>query len=282
MGYMHIENLYRYPDIMLEPRVIVQEKIHGTSAHIQRTLEGELKFFSGGEKHDNFVALFQEDQFDNLLPGFTIFGEAYGGKQQKMSATYGPNLKFIAFDLKGPSLWAPFEETLETVRVCGLEFVAWSEVDCTLENLNTHRDAPSIQAARNGILEPKMREGIVIRPLVEKVDRFKNRLIAKHKNDAFRETKTPRVVGGDPMVFANALEVAREWVTEERLSHVLDKLVPTATELSDIPRVCAAMCEDIFREGSGEVEDIKENRKAISTATVLLYKRRVCNANPRA
>ena len=28
-----------------------------------------------------------------------IHGEGYGGKQQGMSATYGPNLKFIVFDV---------------------------------------------------------------------------------------------------------------------------------------------------------------------------------------
>ena len=279
MGYLHIENLYRYPDILNEKRVIVQEKIHGTSAHIQRTVDGGLKFFSGGEKHDNFVALFQKGQFDNLLPGFTIYGEAYGGKQQGMSKTYGPNLKFIAFDLRGKD-WAPFEEALETVRVCGLEFVDWTECECTLERLNYERDLPSVQAKRNGILEPKMREGIVIRPLVEKIDRFGNRLIAKHKNDAFRETKTPRNVGDDPMVFADAVEVAKEWVTEERLNHVLDK--NSFTQLSDIPALCAAMCEDIFREGSGEVEDNKPNRKAIGTATVHMFKRRIQNADPRS
>jgi len=56
MGYADIENLYKNQDVLLFKEVYALEKLHGTSAHILWK-DGQLTFFSGGEKHTNFVAL---------------------------------------------------------------------------------------------------------------------------------------------------------------------------------------------------------------------------------
>lgn len=55
---------------------------------------------------------------------------------------------------------------------------------------------------------------------------------------------------------------------------MLDKVAPTP-QMSDTPRVIAAMVEDVLREGSGELVDTPEARKAISKATAILFKRHV-------
>ena len=60
MGYLHIDNLYKNVDVLAFKEVYVLEKIHGTSAHIGWKVEEKLNFFSGGEKHENFVKLFDE------------------------------------------------------------------------------------------------------------------------------------------------------------------------------------------------------------------------------
>ena len=66
-------------------------------------------------------------------------------------------------------------------------------------------------------------------------------------------------------------EIALEFVTDMRLSHVLDKM-GNPSELSAIPSVIAAMVEDVTRETSGEIADNAAVRRAIGARTVKLYK----------
>jgi hypothetical protein len=61
MGYAHIENLYRNKAILMFKECWAMEKIHGTSAHIAWR-DGHVTFFSGGAKHDDFVALFDAEK----------------------------------------------------------------------------------------------------------------------------------------------------------------------------------------------------------------------------
>src|SRR3990167_1592959 len=104
MGYMHIENLYKNQEILMFKQCYAMEKIHGTSAHIAYK-DGNVTYFSGGEKHSNFITLFDNnfllEKFKESGVGDkVIYGEAYGGKCQGMSATYDKELRFVAFDVK--------------------------------------------------------------------------------------------------------------------------------------------------------------------------------------
>ena len=104
MGYLHIDNLYKDQTVILYKEVYALEKIHGTSAHVAYK-DGEIRFFSGGAKHEQFVALFDKEAlvkaFQELgLQCVVIYGEAYGGKMQAMGKAYGSKLKFVAFDVK--------------------------------------------------------------------------------------------------------------------------------------------------------------------------------------
>jgi hypothetical protein len=286
MGYMHIDNLYKYKDILLFKECFAMEKIHGTSAHISWA-NNEVKFFSGGEKHENFVKLFDEQLLrENFLTvtgdafngKITIYGEAYGGKQQGMKDTYGPDLKFVAFDVykqrgadEKDGYFLPVLRAEQFCKSFGIEFVDFERVPADVETLDKCRDADSTQAIRNGIGAGKKREGIVVRPLTEAIIGGK-RVIAKHKRDDFRETKTPRTMdGAQEMEYKNAEAVADEWVVPMRLQHVLDKIDGEKT-MERIPIVVSMMVEDVLREGSGEVEDTRINRKAISKKTVEIYK----------
>lgn len=315
MGYLHINNLYKEQLILLFKECYALEKIHGTSAHITFKLntsnpnQRRVTFFSGGESYDKFASLFDKDalirNFINMgLPcdkDITIYGEAYGGSQQKMSHVYGPKLKFVAFDVNfGENYWLSVPEAEAFCKTLGLEFVHYVKVSTDLKELDAQRDAPSVQAIRNGvsmvvpegadfncpsgtvvepygnfgarIANPKKREGVVLRPLIDLTTGTGIRIICKHKGDEFRETASPRVVD-DPnklKVMEDANNIANEWVTATRLQHVLDKI--PGHSMKEIPKLLSAMTEDVMREGSGEIVDNEAVRSAIKKKTVTMYK----------
>lgn len=281
MGYQHIENLYKNQVIRLFRECYALEKIHGTSAHISWR-DGHLHLSPGGESAVKFASLFDEKKLSQIFQelgyaNVTVYGEAYGGRQQKQSWRYGPDLKFVVFDIFiEPTGWLTVPKAQEIAEKLGLEFVHYKLVSTDLEVLDAERDAPSEQARRNGVAGDQPREGVVLKPVVEFRDEFGERVICKHKRDEERETATPRKVADASQleVLSKADDIAMEWVTDTRLDHVLQKL-PQNLDLKDIPKVIAAMTEDVLREGKGEIVDSKEARAAISKRTVMLFKARV-------
>ena len=275
MGYRKIQNLYRDIRILEFKECYALEKIHGTSAHV-RFNGGKLTFFSGGSKHESFVELFDS----NLLSRFCelgmddvcVYGEASGGKLQRMRDTYGDVLRFDAFEVKIGDDWLTVPKAEAVVEKLGLEFVAWERGPATEEWINSQRDADSSLAKKLG-LGVRMREGVVVRPIEECRDYRKNRIITKHKRSEFSETKTKRVLDPEKLkVLSEANEVAEEWVTDMRMTHVLDKLnfnfAPEHTGL-----VIKAMVLDIQEEGEGEIVWSKAVGSAIARATAVKYKK---------
>ena len=285
MGFMHVENLYKNQTILLFKECYASEKIHGTSSHVAWNKKSEddnqnITFFSGGASFQNFVSLFnKEDLIEKFkLLGhdeITIYGEAYGGKMQGMSATYGPNLKFVAFDVKIGESWLNVPNAEDVTLKMGLEFVHYKKISTDIASIDAERDAPSVQSERNGIIGPKHREGVVLRPLYECFDNKMERIISKHKGEQFSETKTKREITGEALEVLNKAEdIAVEWVTDMRLEHVLDKLSPNL-EMKDIPLIMAAMYEDVIREAKGEIIESKDLRKAIGTKTAKMFKKKL-------
>jgi hypothetical protein len=279
MGYRHIDNLYRNQSIFLFKECYALEKIHGTSAHIKwsESEGGKITFFAGGENYTNFCALFN---YAHLLENFkalghpdvTVYGEAYGGKQQKQSWRYGKDLRFVAFEVQIGDTWLEVPAASDVVSKLGLEFVHYKKILADLVSVDAERDAPSEQAKRNGVEGDQPREGVVLRPLVEVVRNDGERFIVKHKRDEERETRTPRKVDASvQVVLDKATDIANEWVTATRLQHVLDKL--GNVNIENMKDVIEAVVEDVTREASGEIVDSKEARKAIGTATARLFKK---------
>lgn len=286
MGYAHINNLYRPEgqEILLFKECYAMEKVHGTSAHIRwDESEGGIGFFSG-EQQANFEKLFDHkfltEQMASVSPKFTVYGEAYGGKVQGMKDTYGPDLRFIAFDVKiGDHTFLSIPDAAGVAASLALEFVPYERTSTDVERLDKLRDAPSVVAAWRGTGENKEREGIVVRPIIELRKNNGERICAKHKGAKFAElASTPRVSSTPMEVIQEAQKVAEQFVTEMRLTHVLDKL-PGVFEggLQSIPRVIGAMLEDVLREGKGEFEENSKVKGEISRRTVLLYRRRLAD-----
>lgn len=279
MGYLHIDNLYKNQSILMFKECYALEKIHGTSANISYS-NGTLNLFSGGESYDKFAKLFDKEALKAKIEemGFDkihIYGEAYGGKQQGMAATYGPDLKFVVFDVKVGDTWLEVPNAEDVAKKLGLEFVAYSKCSTELSDLNSERDKDSVQSIRNGVGEGKKREGIVLRPLVETFTKTGERIIAKHKRDEFKETKTPREVNSEQFkIRQDAIGIAEEWVTPMRLEHVLDKL-PQGLNMDSTKLVIHAMVEDVLREAKGEIVENRTVIKQIGARAAILFKEKL-------
>jgi hypothetical protein len=280
MGYMHINNLYKDIDILMFKECYALEKIHGTSAHISLK-NGNMIYFSGGMPYNTFISIFNiekiEKNFKDNFPDMdiTVYGEAYGGKCQGMSETYGKDAKFVAFDVKVGDNWLSVPDAEDVVKKLELEFVDYVKISTDLEKIDFERDKPSTQAIRNGMGNDKLREGVVLRPLIELRKNNGNRIIVKHKRAEFLETATKRKVEPDKLkVLTEADEIAKEWVTPMRLSHVLDKL-NNPTEIEKTPVVIKAMIEDITREAEGEIIISPVVIKGIGKYTANLYKEKI-------
>lgn len=281
MGYLHIRNLSaKDQDILLFKEAFAMEKVHGTSTHI--SWDGkEVKFFSGGTKYENFIALFDKDKLIQLFTDkfgpipVTIYGEGAGGKEQGMSATYGKNLFFIAFDVKVNNSWLSVPQAENVVQYFELEFVPYHKISVNLESLNCERDRPSEVAIRRGCGDNKIREGIVVRPLQEFTKSNSERVILKHKRPEFgeRKAKIEKDTNGE-FILTEARKIADECVVMNRLNNILSHH-PEFIGIENTSDVIKTMLFDIKREAQEEgivKEWTKEIDKQIGHNTVILYK----------
>lgn len=280
MGYLKIPNLYKDQDILLFKEVWAQEKIDGTSQHVRWNIERKkVSVFPGGINYDltipNFDLVQLKEKFlETGLNSVVIYGEGYGGKCQGMSKTYGVDTKFVAFDVKIDNSWLSVPQADDFCQSFGIEFVDYIKIPTDLDLIDTERDRDSVQAIRNGMGTGHKREGVVLKPLIEVTKNNGSRIIAKHKRDDFRETKTPRKVNQNQLkVLKEAKEVADEWVTEIRLSHVLDKLQNPGIEHTK--DVILSMINDVKIEGEGEIEWSKSIEKQIGKVTAQIFKKRL-------
>lgn len=285
MGYKHIDNLYKNKTILLFKQCYAMEKIHGTSTHLRYDAkEDKLTYFSGGCKHEEFVKIFNHEE---LLSKFrqnakdfpnnevvVVYGEGYGGKMQGMKHTYGPNLKFVAFEVLINKAWMSVPQAERFVKEFGLEFVHYNVIDTTEDAINAEMMADSVQAVRNGMGSGHMREGVILRPLMELVHQGESGGVirVKHKRPEFAEREhTPKFSDPEQLkILEDAKAIADEWVVPMRLRHVLDAF-PDA-DMSYAEKVIKAMIEDVVREAAGEIIVSKEVRKAIGTKTMKLFK----------
>ena len=120
------------------------EKIHGTSAHISYK-DNKILFFSGGEKQETFENIFDKKELLKKIKklgteDIKIYGEAYGGKCQGMSETYGKDLRFIVFDIKINDLWLNVYKADDLTTSLGLEFVAYHKIFTYLNSIDSEKD----------------------------------------------------------------------------------------------------------------------------------------------
>lgn len=292
MGYMHIELLHKCPEFFeLFEEVYCMEKIHGTTTWILFEIGKPLHFHSGGEKFEDFKALFNEDLLTERLnkisleKGWTkikIHGEGYGGKQQKMSETYGEQSRFIAFDIHIEcSKHRRFLNVPEAEKISlklGLEFVDYNRGPNCPEWIEQQTCLPSTQAIRNGVGDGKLREGVVIRPIRETRLPNGKRAIFKNKNEQFWEIATKRPLGQKLKIAKDISLFVQDWVTEQRFEHVIDRVLQQKDnkniERDDIRNILVLLTEDVQRESEGEIIWSKEIARQVSKAGSVLFRKK--------
>ena len=283
MGYRKISNLYRSKNILLFRECFALEKIHGTSTNVSYNVaEDTVKYYSGGCNHESFLKVFdqekvlnafREDVADHPYEKITIYGEGYGGKMQKMSDTYGKELCFTAFEVKIGDAWLGVEQAHRWAERLGFEFVPYRRISTDEDAINHEMMRDSEIAVRRGMGEGKMREGVVLRSVLELMDANGGRIICKHKRPEFAEREhTPKFTDPDKLkIIEDAKAISDEWVTMMRLKQVLDKF--ENPDMKDTNKIIKAMIEDIYVEAKGEIVEGREVKKAIGKQTVKYFKK---------
>lgn len=286
MGYASILNLYADTRILELPECWALEKIHGTSAWITYAPATDTKppklVFHSGEQQTAFEALFDKDRLlkiFGLMGGVhvNVHGECYGGKIQKNAWRYGDKIRFTAFDVKYDGRWLSIPEAQGIVEMLGLEFVHYVRIPTTLPHIDAERDAASEQAIRNGVTsrdgEFIRREGVVLRPITEMVDRRGNRICAKHKRKEERETKTERTVNADRVVLLKAAaDIAIEWVTENRVKNAQSHFPEDKWVITNMRELIRYVHDDVYKEAGTEITPSPENSKEICKRAAILIK----------
>lgn len=237
------------------------------------------------------------------VKSWTVFGEAYGSKINAQAWRYGKELRFVAFDVlitgagedpvrydsadPNTLIFTPGTSRHEhwftvpaahdfVTELLGLEFVHYEVVKSDLATLDAARDKPSTQAKRNGIEGDQPTEGVVLRSLIEKPAANFDRMMAKHKRKEERETKTDFQPGDKIAVYEAAQAIAQEWVTEERLNHVIQKVcLDQAPSVKHFQGIVTGMVDDVITEGGEMLVDTPEARKAIGAKASKLFKKRL-------
>lgn len=276
----HIENLYKDQTILkLFKECYVSEKIEGATVSLKWEYLTKKFTIEPGPASEEVVRHCIPENIEELFAkefpdqDVVILGELYGDKHYlpKKSAKYKIEIGFVAFKAILNGYWVSMDDSAKIADILSIPFVDYGIYPTDIEVLNTLRDKKSVLGMKwAGIEVP--REGIVIEPLIP-MRIFDNYVIAKHKAKEERETATVREVSSDKLqVLADAQAIADEWVTENRLEHVMSKIT-LPREKQYFPVFAKAMVADIYREGTGEIVQSKEATSAIMKKTAELLRK---------
>jgi RNA ligase (TIGR02306 family) len=202
VSYTEIENMRNFPTIFLpgEP-VIATEKIHGTNCRVGLIIEEGQPIEMAGSKQirrkrpanlavDLYWFPWTIPGVQNLLRDLTLgsrgakqailFGEVFG-KVQSLRYGLDQSLGFRAFDLL---IDGKYVDVLEFDNLCdqfGIETVPRAFAGgFDLETIRKLSDGPSLVSGANNI-----REGVVVKPMVERNDPKIGRVILKYVGDTY-------------------------------------------------------------------------------------------------
>jgi RNA ligase (TIGR02306 family) len=195
--YTDIENLRNFPTVISEgEEVVVTEKIHGTNARIG-VVEGVLLAGSHGlqrkrpapDKLATSLYWFPStlatvmtllDSLKDKQRQVILYGEVYGSRVQKLHYGKKAGLGFAAFDLLLDGRYVDYDEFKGLCEQHGVE---------TVPALGRGPYSPelvrSLSRGRTTLQDTHIREGVVVKPVMERLDPAIGRVILKYLNDDY-------------------------------------------------------------------------------------------------
>lgn len=201
--YTDVENMRNYTDLFDEgEEVVATEKIHGTNCRvgliegvqmagsmtIRRKMPVTVQEWRGSIYWYPFQipavkTLLDTLALENACQQVILFGEVYGGSIQDYSygIEKGKGFGFAAFDLYINGRWVDHDSFVGACQRFGVETVpVLYRGPFSLEAIKAVSDGPSILA--NGL---HIREGVVVRPVVERTHPKLGRMILKYVGSAY-------------------------------------------------------------------------------------------------
>jgi RNA ligase (TIGR02306 family) len=204
-AYTDIENMRSYPTVLREgEEVVATEKIHGTNCRIGFVREVEqgqeqLVRLAGSRtlrrrapppeqwRHNTYWSPHESDGVTRLfaalyaagVEGCTLYGEVFGkGIQSYTYGAHGP--QFRAFDLAINGRYVDYDRYKAYCEQYGIPMAPLCyRGPFSLAAIKALSDGPSLVGGAHG------REGVVVRPTVERDDPVVGRVILKYVGDGY-------------------------------------------------------------------------------------------------
>jgi len=168
------------------------EKVHGTNLRVN--WDGQ-KVTAGGKTHTSLIFTPLRERLDKLFYGsalerifgkeetdVTLFGEGFGAKTQEGGGNYIPDGQdFVLFDVSVNGIWIERSNVEDIGHKLELQIVPVIGWDTLPEAVELTR------VGFNSKWGEFIAEGLVMRPDVELLDRFGNRVITKIKHKDFEK-----------------------------------------------------------------------------------------------
>lgn len=287
--YTSIDGFLRVKDeILAVPEVIITEKAHGSNArfgyfgarpyvvgtHTSRVVDSRLradtwpqghlirKTLEWGERVEMAARLAALRAAHPEITSIAVFGEICGFKcsdlhygqtaesEVRLFGDVAVNGRFLDYDPAVALLQSLFPEAPIDTRMVPVLYRGAPD----LAVFKRLRDQVSTLATWRGAQQ--ISEGIVIRPSAERISSVTmNRLIAKYKSPLYEERASLR--GADPdalPVYVSAYDLLADFVTEERVRHVLAKAEASGAKIEKryLKQLAEALFADIQKESVGE------------------------------
>jgi RNA ligase (TIGR02306 family) len=201
VSYTDVENLRNFPSVFAEGEdVVVTEKLHGTNCRVG-LVEGELMAGSMEVRRKRPEAGAEGSNlywFPTTLPGVTglleelgrshrqaiLFGEVFGSKVQNLNYGRKGEFGFAAFDVLADGRYLDAPQFLELCDRHGVPTVPeLLRGPYSLAQVKQLAEGPTTLGGGH------VREGVVVRPLVERVDPKVGRAVLKYIGDGYLFSK---------------------------------------------------------------------------------------------
>jgi tRNA-binding EMAP/Myf-like protein len=286
--YTSIESYLKFREQLLAAdEVVVTEKLHGSNfrfgfhgnedslfgTHTSRVVRGreDPDTWPRGHIVEKMLRWARETGVRERLEAYraahpevrslAVYGEVHGAKCADLQYGMSESRVRLFGEVNRDGRWLDYDEALKLVA--GL----FPDVDPERllvpvlhrgrpehELLHRLRDQPSRLAASYGV--GQLSEGVVIRPTREIFNEaLKDRLILKYKSPLYEERASLR--NADPEAlprYATVYDLLQDFVTEERLRHVLGKAAASGVPVHPKSRdtLVRMLHEDILKEAAGE------------------------------